>query len=99
MCQLACQGSRDSQCERHVLLHPLQSVQQSGRSVASVVVLLLSSAAHRQHILVVKVVELRGHFVVTLTGTLCLPACVWIRSRKGEESEMLVSGFRCTAIN
>lgn len=69
--------SRDSQRERHVLLHPLQGVQQRRGGVAPVLLLLRAGAAHRQHVLVVEVVELRRCFVVALAGALRLPSCDW----------------------
>jgi len=60
------------QCSGHILLHPLQGVQEAWQSVAAVVLLVQLSGVHRQHILVVQVVELGCSLVVALACTLRL---------------------------
>lgn len=74
-------GSCHSQCQRHVLLHPLQRIEQRWRRPLAVVLLLRSGAAHRQHVVIVEVMELRCSFVVTFASPLCFPACDWWESK------------------
>lgn len=77
-------GLRNSQRQRHVLLHPLQRIEQRWNSVASMLVLMHSGAAHRQHILIMEVMELCRRFVITVTSTLSLSAC----GQEGQDSRV-----------
>lgn len=65
---------RHSQCVDHLLLHLLQRVEQQGQGGVMVLLLVQLGAPHRQHVLVVQVVELHGGLVVALARLLRLLA-------------------------
>lgn len=65
--------SCDLQGMSHVLLQPLEGVEQRRSGAVTVHFLLSPGTAHCQHVCIMNIMELRQRFVVTFTSTLCLP--------------------------